>query len=128
MASKVLKMCDIVTEVGYGTLVTTKLDVYSYGILLLEILTGRQPIDTSFGDTWHVASWVKTIVLQNKSKMSEIVLDPLLLNPTNLVAKHEMLFVQRIALLCTKDNPIDRPTMEDVVGLLRSIPNLEDGV
>jgi serine/threonine protein kinase len=109
-------------EVGYSTVVTTKLDVYSYGVHLLELLTGKQPADDpSFGESLHVAAWVKEKVRQNEGKMSESVLDPSLLDVTNLAAKDEMLSVQTIALLCTRDKPVDRPAMKQVVEMLSSL-------
>ena len=111
-----------VAEVGYGTPVAPAQDTYSFGVLLLELLTGRQPIDASYGEAGHIAAWVRESVLQNEGIMSTSVLDPSLLHPTNLAAKDEMLSVQRIALLCTRANPADRPTMRDVASLLNSLP------
>lgn len=71
-------------------------------------------------DTWHIAAWVNANVLQNEGRMSNSVLDPSLLDPTNLTAKVEMLYVRRIALLCTREIPTDQPTMRDVAEQLKS--------
>ena len=115
-------------EAGYGAKVTPKLDVYSYGVLLLELLTGKQPVDPCFGDIMHVAEWVRTRVQENEGQMSESVLDPWLLRSTNLADKDEMLRVQQIALLCTMDNPADRPTMKAIVEMLRKLPRSSEQV
>ena len=116
------KICEyVIAEVGYGTLVSPKLDVYSYGVLLLELITGKQPVDASHGETWHIVEWVKASVLQNEGQMTDCVLDPLLLENLNVTTRNEMLFVQRIALLCTRATPTDRPTMRDVADLLKSL-------
>jgi hypothetical protein len=98
-------------EASYGGKVTPKL-----------LLTGKQPVDPSFGDTVHVAEWVRRRVQQNGGRMSEFVLDAGLLRSTNLVDGDEMLRVQKIALLCTTGNPADRPTMKAVVEMLRKLP------
>lgn len=104
-------------------MVTPKLDVYSYGVLLLELLTGKRPTnDPSFKENLHVVAWVKEKVQQNGGKMSELVLDPLLdPNVPNLATKEEMLSVQMIALYCTQDNPTNRPTMKEVVEMFTSL-------
>nr|CAB3502426.1 unnamed protein product [Digitaria exilis] len=41
----------VAPEYGEGSAVTTYGDVYSLGILLLEMFTGRSPTDDMFGDT-----------------------------------------------------------------------------
>ena len=113
----------VFAEVGYSTVVTTKLDVYSYGVLLLELLTGRQPADDPiFGESLHVVAWVKDQVRPTEARMSESVLDPALLDEkTPGSVKEEMLSVQRIALLCAKENPTERPAMKHVVEMFTSL-------
>jgi serine/threonine protein kinase len=96
--------------------------VYSYGVVLLELLTGKEPCqDPSYGETSDVVAWVKEIVHLNEGRVSESVLDPSLLHSQDPAATNEMLSVQEIALLCTRKNPADRPTMRDVESMLESL-------
>lgn len=113
-------------ECGFGTKVTPKVDVYSYGILLLELLTGKQPVDPSFGDSMHIVAWVRTMVHQSHGSrggaalLDEAVLDRELLHNASCDQKQHMLRVLQTAVLCTKDNPSERPTMREVVEKLRT--------
>jgi serine/threonine protein kinase len=108
-------------EYGYGTSVTEKVDVYSYGVVLLELLIGKQPVDLSFGESMHIVAWVRARVQQNGGANVNDVLDSRLLMTTTTDAQRtQMLHVLRIAILCTKDAPSDRPTMHNVLDLLRT--------
>lgn len=101
---------------------TPQVDVYSYGVLLLEPLTGKEPThDPSYAEALRVVAWVLENVQLNMGRMSESVLDPSLLHPKNSAATDEMLSVQEIALLCTERNPADQPTMSDVENMFKSL-------
>jgi serine/threonine protein kinase len=45
-------------EYGVGGQVTTKGDVYSYGIVLLEMLTGKKPTHNMFVEGMNLQKWV----------------------------------------------------------------------
>jgi serine/threonine protein kinase len=96
--------------------------VYSYGVVLLELLTGKEPChDPSYGEALDVVAWVRESVQLNEGRVSESVLDPSLLHSMDSAATNEMLSVQEIALLCTRKNPADRPTMRDVETMLETL-------
>lgn len=91
-----------------------KTDVFGFGILLLELITGMKALE--FGKTTNqkgaMLQWVKKV--QEDKKMEHLV-DKELGSNYDRVEVGEML---QVALLCTQYLPADRPKMSDVVRML----------
>ncbi|KVI04481.1 leucine-rich repeat receptor-like protein kinase PXL1 [Cynara cardunculus var. scolymus] len=104
----------IAPEYGYTLKVDEKSDIYSFGVVLLELLTGKQPLDPSFRESTDIVEWVRDRM--NKREL-EGTLDPEIGGQCNYV-QEEMLLVLRIALLCTTKLPKERPSMRDVITML----------
>ncbi|KAF7132831.1 hypothetical protein RHSIM_Rhsim09G0033800 [Rhododendron simsii] len=104
-----------------ATMATAMGDVYSFGILMLQISTGIQP-DTLFkeegnGKGVRFVEWAKEKVDQN---LHMEILDANI-SRAGLEESGVVVFL-RIALLCASDSSMDRPTMREVVELLKGIP------
>ncbi|KAJ7526690.1 hypothetical protein O6H91_16G018700 [Diphasiastrum complanatum] len=93
---------------------TTEGDVYSFGIVLLELLTGRGPV--MFTQDEDIVKWVKR---QLQSEQVSELFDPsfLELDPESSEWE-EFLLAVKVALLCTSPDPMDRPSMTEVVLML----------
>ena len=94
--------------------VTEKCDVYSYGVVLLELLTGKtpvQPLDQG-GD---LVTLVRNYVRDHS--LSSGILD-CRLNLTDESIVDHMITVLKVALMCTSMPPSDRPSMREVVLML----------
>ncbi|XVE62701.1 hypothetical protein DITRI_Ditri06bG0140800 [Diplodiscus trichospermus] len=105
----------IAPEYGYTLKVDEKTDIYSFGVVLLELLTGKMPLDPSFGESTDVVEWTRMKVKKNRGL--EEVLDPTIAGQCKHV-QEEMQLVLRIALLCTAKLPKDRPSMRDIITML----------
>ncbi|KAL5859985.1 hypothetical protein ACOSQ4_001281 [Xanthoceras sorbifolium] len=104
----------IAPEYGYTLKVNEKIDIYSFGVVLLELLTGKRPLDPEFGESVDIVEWIRRKISENRSL--EEALDPNVGNCKHV--QEEMLLVLRIALLCTAKLPKDRPSMRDVITML----------
>ncbi|XP_015948964.1 MDIS1-interacting receptor like kinase 1 [Arachis duranensis] len=103
----------IAPEYGYSLNVDEKIDIYSYGVVLLELLTGKRPLDPEFGESVDIVGWIRRKI---ETKSLEEALDPSVGSSKHV--QEEMLLVLRIALLCTAKLPKDRPSMRDVIMML----------
>lgn len=110
----------IAPEYAYTLSITDKSDVYSYGVVLLEILTGKRPVESSVADEGgrHVIDWVHEM-RHCHHDVAEI-LDPRLRGMPDPFIK-EMLHTLGIAMECVHPLPAERPTMRHVVSLLVGI-------
>lgn len=95
--------------------VDEKIDIYSFGVVLLELITGKGPLDPEFGESVNVVEWIWRKVRDNRAL--EAALDPNVGNCKHV--QEEMLLVLRVAVLCTAKLPRDRPSMRDVLTMLR---------
>ncbi|XP_052487727.1 LRR receptor-like serine/threonine-protein kinase RGI3 isoform X2 [Gossypium raimondii] len=102
--------------------ITEKSDVYSFGVVLLEVLTGRHPLDPTLPGGAHLVQWVRDH-LANKRNPSDI-LDPKLRGRAD-PAMHEMLQTLAVSCLCVSARADGRPTMKDVVAMLKEIHHVE---
>lgn len=105
----------IAPEYGYTLKVDEKSDIYSFGVVLLELLTGKMPVDPSFGESIDIVEWIRRRVRSNRGL--DAALDPSIAGQCKHV-QEEMLLVLRIALLCTAKLPKDRPSMRDIITML----------
>ncbi|XP_071692111.1 protein NSP-INTERACTING KINASE 3-like isoform X2 [Rutidosis leptorrhynchoides] len=91
-----------------------KTDVFGFGILLLELITGQKALD--FGRAANqkgiMLDWVKK--LHQEGKLS-VMVDKQLENDYDRVELQEMV---QVALLCTQFNPTYRPKMSEVLRML----------
>ncbi|KAE8657025.1 hypothetical protein F3Y22_tig00116997pilonHSYRG00845 [Hibiscus syriacus] len=99
-------------EYAYSSKATTKSDVYSFGVVLMELITGKKPVEAEFGENKNIVYWIST-KLDTKEGVME-VLDKRL----SMSFRDEMIEVLRIAMRCTYKNPSQRPPMNEVVQLL----------
>ncbi|KAE8734095.1 hypothetical protein F3Y22_tig00000778pilonHSYRG00127 [Hibiscus syriacus] len=95
--------------------VTTKVDVYAFGVVLMEIVTGRQALDVSLPDEKsHLVSWFRRVLI-NKENFLKVVDETISCDDE----KMEMIFkVAELAGHCTAREPYQRPDMGHAVNVL----------
>lgn len=92
-----------------------KTDVFGFGIMLLELITGQRAFDLARlanDDDVMLLDWVKGLLRERKIDM---LVDP------DLKSNYETQEVEQliqVALLCTQSSPMDRPKMSEVVRML----------
>ncbi|XP_026434753.1 MDIS1-interacting receptor like kinase 2-like [Papaver somniferum] len=113
----------IAPELAYTMKVTENCDVYSFGVLVLEVLHGRHPseiIALLSPELLPTSSSTSTSNVRVKNIMLKDILDECLEAPTDAVKKEIMSFV-KVGLSCLRGDPHTRPTMQEVsVELSRS--------
>lgn len=93
--------------------VSESCDVYSFGILLLEILTGRKPIEKLPGGVKRtITEWAEPLIV--KGKFKELV-DPKLRGDFD---ENQLKQAINVAVLCVQSEPEKRPNMKEVVNTL----------
>lgn len=94
-------------------------DVFSFGVLILEILTGIRPTDVLFNGGSTLQEWIKS---QYPHKLDPIIDQALARYSTPMFTEGYLSCLYRevvvelieLGLMCTQHNPSTRPTMLDV--------------
>ncbi|KAL0399078.1 UNVERIFIED_CONTAM: LRR receptor-like serine/threonine-protein kinase [Sesamum radiatum] len=98
--------------------ITEESDIYSFGVVLLEVLTGRHPLDPTLPGGAHLVQWVRDHLNSKRDPVD--ILDPKLRGRAD-PQMHEMLQTLAVAFLCLSTRADDRPMMKDVVAMLKEI-------
>ncbi|KAL4378962.1 hypothetical protein GQ457_02G000430 [Hibiscus cannabinus] len=109
-------VCYIAPEYGGGGLISEKCDVYSFGVLVLVIISGRRPLQVTASpmsefERGNLISWAKQLACNGR--LLELV-DPCI----HSLDKDQALLCITIALLCLQRSPSKRPTMKEIVEML----------
>ncbi|KAL3535333.1 hypothetical protein ACH5RR_003794 [Cinchona calisaya] len=94
--------------------VSESCDVYSFGILLLELITGRKPIEKLPGGIKRtITEWAEPLIAKN---MFKDLVDPKIRGNFD---ENQLKRAMNVAALCVQSEPEKRPKMKEVVSLLK---------
>lgn len=115
-------------EYGAGNMVSTHGDIYSYGILILEMITGKRPTDNMFDQGLSLRSSVE---MSFDSKVLDIVDTELLKEledgpatadvPTNQIKVNSVFSLLKLGMFCSEDTPSSRISTKDIIKELHAI-------
>ncbi|CAM8950744.1 unnamed protein product [Rhodiola kirilowii] len=92
-----------------------KWDVYSYGVILLEMISGRSSVVHMGGTDMDLVHWIQ-LCIEEKKPLPD-VLDPYLAEEV-VDKEDEIIAVLKIALACVQNSPERRPVMKHVLDTL----------
>ncbi|KAE8719178.1 Receptor-like protein kinase HAIKU2 [Hibiscus syriacus] len=99
-------------EYAYTSNINEKSDVYSFGVVLMELVTGKRPVEPEFEENKDIVHWIYT-KLRTKETLAEVVDSNI-----STASKEDAIKVLRIAVHCTARIPTHRPSMRKVVQML----------
>ncbi|KAK0596270.1 hypothetical protein LWI29_014228 [Acer saccharum] len=103
-------------EYGQAWVATLRGDVYSFGVVMLELLTGKRPVEVFKPKmSRELVGWVQQMRSEGKQDQ---VFDPLLRGKG---FDEEMLQVLDVSCMCVNQNPFKRPTIKEVVDWLKDV-------
>ncbi|KAK4274532.1 hypothetical protein QN277_017737 [Acacia crassicarpa] len=101
---------------------TTKSDVYSYGVVLLQLITGRRIMDKNRPSREQsLVEWARPL-LRDQRKLHQII-DPRLEGRFPIKGAHK---VAALAHKCLSHHSQPRPTMSDVINILEPLQHFDD--
>ncbi|ONK78131.1 uncharacterized protein A4U43_C02F14670 [Asparagus officinalis] len=100
--------------------VSSKADVYSYGVVLLELISGKRSLDSSFsnyGNGFTIVSWGRLLI--HEDRPSDFFCPSLM----EAGQKENLVLMLRLALSCTVESLPVRPSMKQVIERLKQLKN-----
>ncbi|KAL9663669.1 hypothetical protein QQ045_019060 [Rhodiola kirilowii] len=104
----------IAPELIHTTRYNDKSDVYSFGVILLELVTGRKPVETSGNKVTILCEYVREVL---ETGTASACFDRRLRG----FAENELIQVMKLGLICTSESPARRPSMAEAVQILETI-------
>ena len=114
-------MIFVVLEYGLEGLVSTRCDVYSYGVMLMETFTRKKPSNDMFAGDLSLKSWVESLLPQSSHQVIDANLimnldeeqcDKILQCVSSILA---------LALKCSAESPRDRINIKEALAELQKI-------
>lgn len=107
-------------EVTDSRKISQKADVYSFGVLLLELLTRKAPNNGFLNEKGiDLPRWVRSMSKENR--LMDVFDQELLRHQNNI--EEQMVQLLRVGMHCTSGHPEKRPLMVEVTREIRKIVN-----
>ncbi|KAL6909767.1 hypothetical protein ACP4OV_001426 [Aristida adscensionis] len=113
-------------EYGYGNKPSTRGDTYSYGVMLLEMITGKSPVEHRFGGDMNISRWVRDSFPHRAHEVIDkdltSTIEGVQISNTEQVLRDCLLVpMVDVALSCVAESPDERISMHDCLHRLKRI-------